>query len=553
MVSIEELKLGNETLEALKYLLLNVSELEVELKTIDMEELRQANTLTKEQIATLQDVKNAVETISSDLSLKKSDFDEKKQNFDTNMNAFRNDKADFDEKKADFDSKNNTAISNFAFIASNVEKINSVSALLAEAKNVLETIKPIEQRTQAALDTIANSQAKFAELDALKATLLELKRSLENINTTGLINDNSASTTATYSSTKINNLLVEKLDASEKNKYVSLENGKIKAEMLPDINATRLGGKEAGEFSLKSENEEKMRELDNKVWEAENSLSDKMLVLETKVDTKLDKSLVGVANGVTKLDSKAKILSEYIPDEYMSINKAREEITENITIQNVSLMEDIGRTYIRKDSIAHVLGGSDSLVMSQKGVSEALNSKQGGVIMLENEASPITTTAIGAQFYCKSNSGIYVLINNSELTKESKLSEAANKGKIVKIDKGFTELSWLKNSNPSSVKAFFGYANIYSSNTSITFPSSFSSHYTAIIQASPYYTDKKAGRTSRVLSYAPDINTSTSYNNFSSLAGAYESNISIQCSLSGFKFSLSNDADMKLTYFVFGF
>lgn len=553
MVSIEELKLGNETLEALKYLLLNVSELEVELKTIDMEELRQANTLTKEQIATLQDVKNAVETISSDLSLKKSDFDEKKQNFDTNMNAFRNDKADFDEKKADFDSKNNTAISNFAFIASNVEKINSVSALLAEAKNVLETIKPIEQRTQAALDTIANSQAKFAELDALKATLLELKRSLENINTTGLINDNSASTTATYSSTKINNLLVEKLDVSEKNKYVSLENGKIKAEMLPDINATRLGGKEAGEFSLKSENEEKMRELDNKVWEAENSLSDKMLVLETKVDTKLDKSLVGVANGVAKLDSKAKILSEYIPDEYMSINKAREEITENITIQNVSLMEDIGRTYIRKDSIAHVLGGSDSLVMSQKGVSEALNSKQGGVIMLENEASPITTTAIGAQFYCKSNSGIYVLINNSELTKESKLSEAANKGKIVKIDKGFTELSWLKNSNPSSVKAFFGYANIYSSNTSITFPSSFSSHYTAIIQASPYYTDKKAGRTSRVLSYAPDINTSTSYNNFSSLAGAYESNISIQCSLSGFKFSLSNDADMKLTYFVFGF
>ena len=553
MVSIEELKLGNETLEALKYLLLNVSELEVELKTIDMEELRQANTLTKEQIATLQDVKNAVETISSDLSLKKSDFDEKKQNFDTNMNAFRNDKADFDEKKADFDSKNNTAISNFAFIASNVEKINSVSALLAEAKNVLETIKPIEQRTQAALDTIANSQAKFAELNALKATLLELKRSLENINTTGLINDNSASTTATYSSTKINNLLVEKLDASEKNKYVSLENGKIKAEMLPDINATRLGGKEAGEFSLKSENEEKMRELDNKVWEAENSLSDKMLVLETKVDTKLDKSLVGVANGVAKLDSKAKILSEYIPDEYMSINKAREEITENITIQNVSLMEDIGRTYIRKDSIAHVLGGSDSLVMSQKGVSEALNSKQGGVIMLENEASPITTTAIGAQFYCKSNSGIYVLINNSELTKESKLSEAANKGKIVKIDKGFTELSWLKNSNPSSVKAFFGYANIYSSNTSITFPSSFSSHYTAIIQASPHYTDKKVGRTSRVLSYAPDINTSTSYNNFSSLAGAYESNISIQCSLSGFKFSLSNDADMKLTYFVFGF
>lgn len=220
MVTIEELKLGNRTLEALKFLLSQITELETTISQIDISEIKDANTLTKEQIATLQDVKNAVESINIELNSKKSDFDEKKQNFDTNMNAFKNDKADFDEKKADFDSKNNTAISNFAFIASNVEKINSVSALLTEAKNVLETIKPIEQRTQAALNTIANSQAKFAELDALKTTLLELKRSLENISTTGLINDDSASTTTTYSSTKINALTqggLKEADASENN------------------------------------------------------------------------------------------------------------------------------------------------------------------------------------------------------------------------------------------------------------------------------------------------------------------------------------------------
>ena len=220
MVTIEELKLGNRTLEALKFLLSQITELETAISQINISEIKDANTLTKEQIATLQDVKNTVESINIELSSKKSDFDEKKQNFDTNMNAFRNDKADFDEKKADFDSKNNTAISNFAFITNNVEKINSVSALLTEAKSVLETIKPIEQRTQAALDTIANSQAKFAELDALKATLLELKRSLESISTTGIINDNSASTTTTYSSTKINTLtqgVLKNTDASENN------------------------------------------------------------------------------------------------------------------------------------------------------------------------------------------------------------------------------------------------------------------------------------------------------------------------------------------------
>ena len=213
MVTIEELKLGNRTLDALKFLLSQITELETAISQINISEIKDANALTKEQIATLQDVKNAVESINIELSSKKSDFD-------SNMNAFRNDKADFDEKKADFDSKNNTAISNFAFIASNVEKINSVSALLAEAKNVLETIKPIEQRTQAALNTIANSQAKFDELDALKATLLELKRSLENISTTGLINDDSASTTTTYSSTKINALTqggLKETDASENN------------------------------------------------------------------------------------------------------------------------------------------------------------------------------------------------------------------------------------------------------------------------------------------------------------------------------------------------
>lgn len=220
MITVEELKLGNRTLEALKFLLTQITELETAISQINISEIKDANTLTKEQIVTLQGVKAAVESINTELSSKKSDFDEKKQNFDTNLSAFKNDKSDFDEKKADFDSKNNAALSNFAFITSNVEKINKTSDLLAEAKAILEQIKPIEQRAKTALETLANSQSKFAELDALKATLLELKRSLENISTTGLINDTSASTTTTYSSTKIGALtqgLLRETDVSENN------------------------------------------------------------------------------------------------------------------------------------------------------------------------------------------------------------------------------------------------------------------------------------------------------------------------------------------------
>ena len=312
MVTIEELKLGNRTLEALKFLLSQITELETAISQINISEIKDANTLTKEQIVTLQDVKNAVESINIELSSKKSDFDEKKQNFDTNMNAFRNDKADFDEKKADFDSKNNTALSNFAFIASNVEKINSVSALLAEAKNVLETIKPIEQRTQAALNTIANSQAKFDELEALKTTLLELKKSLENISTTGLIKDDSASATTTYSSQKLDSLLNKKLDISDKEAMFS--DGKIKAELLPNINATTLDGKGTDYFEAKSESTTKYSTLSQSVERVKGSLNQGLNSLSNSLGTKISSALKGVANGVATLDNSGKIPSSQLPE-----------------------------------------------------------------------------------------------------------------------------------------------------------------------------------------------------------------------------------------------
>ena len=81
MITIEELKLGNRTLEALKFLLTQITELETAISQINISEIKDANSLTKQQTATLQDVKVAVESINTELSSKKSDFDDKKQNF----------------------------------------------------------------------------------------------------------------------------------------------------------------------------------------------------------------------------------------------------------------------------------------------------------------------------------------------------------------------------------------------------------------------------------------------------------------------------------------
>ena len=313
MVTIEELKLGNRTLEALKFLLSQITELETAISQININEIKDANTLTKEQIATLKDVKNAVEVISSDLNLKKSDFDEKKQNFDTNMSAFRNDKADFDEKKADFDSKNNTALSNFAFISSNVEKINSTSALLAEAETILETIKPIEQRTQAALDTIANSQVKFAELDALKTSLEALKTNLETIVNTGVINDTTTNTIQTYSSKKIWDIVKGAKDTLtadiESAKNTLTTNIKTKTDTL----AADIKTKTDALTTTITTQGQSITALDSKITSTQNSLSSLASQTSNALSQKVSISEKGVVNGVASLDNSGKVPIGQLP------------------------------------------------------------------------------------------------------------------------------------------------------------------------------------------------------------------------------------------------
>lgn len=186
MVSIEELKLGNETLEALKYLLLNISELEGELKTINMEELRQNNILAKEQTKTLQDTKNTLESMGSEIIEKRAQFDVL---FDS-----------FNKEKADFDAKNRVILENYPLIIATAKKIDQIKENLAEAKEVLETIRPLEQKTQNVLNEIVKTQEKLTELDALK-------KKIENLGVLGLINDTLINTDHTYSSSKINEVI----------------------------------------------------------------------------------------------------------------------------------------------------------------------------------------------------------------------------------------------------------------------------------------------------------------------------------------------------------
>ena len=269
MVTIEELKLGNKTLEALKFLLLQINELDVILNELNFEELREANNQAKTQIEVLNNIKILVlnteksieqakaliDSRSDEVNIAKLEIEEAKTNIikakddatliygdissknervEQKYNEIGEIKKEVDRKFDDIknieDQSRDIAneITNnkniiLRKIDENVNTLNNTISNINILKN--ETLQEIAT-TKASIDTKANealSQAstsladikaivadfkgKQTELNALKASLETLKSSLENLNKSGLINDTEAGIAQTYSSNKINNLL----------------------------------------------------------------------------------------------------------------------------------------------------------------------------------------------------------------------------------------------------------------------------------------------------------------------------------------------------------
>ena len=269
MVTIEELKLGNKTLEALKFLLLQINELDVILNELNFEELREANTQAKTQIEILnniktlvlnaeksisqvkasidsrseeinttkreiEDVKTNIMKVKDDATLMHGDISSKTERIEQKYNEIGEIKKEVDRKFDDIKNIENQSRDIANEIANNKniilrkidENINTLNNTISNI-NILksETLQEIAT-TKASVDTKANEalntatsslneiktilndfKGKQAELNALKASLETLKSSLENLNKSGLINDTEAGIAQTYSSNKINNLL----------------------------------------------------------------------------------------------------------------------------------------------------------------------------------------------------------------------------------------------------------------------------------------------------------------------------------------------------------
>lgn len=301
MVTIEELKLGNKTLEALKFLLLQINELDVILNELNFEELREANNQAKTQIEILnniktlvlnaeksisqvkasidsrseeinttkreiEDVKTNIMKVKDDTTLMHGDISSKTERIEQKYNEIGEIKKEVDRKFDDIKNIENQSRDIANEIANNKniilrkidENINTLNNTISNISILKsETLQEIAS-TKASIDTKANealSQASTAltdirgiiadfrgkqtELNALKASLETLKSSLENLNKSGLINDTQAGIAQTYSSNKINNLLQGVLRESDASE--SNANGKlVKRNAQGNIYATNV-------------------------------------------------------------------------------------------------------------------------------------------------------------------------------------------------------------------------------------------------------------------------------------------------------------------------
>ena len=301
MVTIEELKLGNKTLEALKFLLLQINELDVILNELNFEELREANNQAKTQIEVLNNIKTVV------LNTEKS-IEQVKVSIDSRSEEINTTKREIEDAKTNIIKAKDDATLIYENISSKSERIeqkyNDIAEIKKEVDRKFDDIKSIENQsrdianeiannknitlrkidenintlnntisninilknetlqeiatTKASIDTKANEalntatsslneiktilndfKGKQTELNALKASLEILKSSLENLNKSGLINDTQAGVAQTYSSNKINNLLQGVLRESDAAE--SNVNGKlVKRNAQGNIYATNI-------------------------------------------------------------------------------------------------------------------------------------------------------------------------------------------------------------------------------------------------------------------------------------------------------------------------
>jgi hypothetical protein len=202
MISMYELKLGNEKLEALKFLLENTRDLATALQGLDVSGLKNETADLKETIAKAtvinQNLKELREHLeNNDFSTLLAAYNEAKPRLD----GFSEKMNGFDEKYAKIEG----AVANLPEIKTKIEQAaqlleNALPTLTAKIDEFNEKLA----QGQTKLDqTSQDFEVKYGELVTLKSELETLKGEINTLLLQGVINDTQTATTTTFSSAKI--------------------------------------------------------------------------------------------------------------------------------------------------------------------------------------------------------------------------------------------------------------------------------------------------------------------------------------------------------------
>lgn len=202
MISMYELKLGNEKLEALKFLLENTKDLTTALQGLDVSGLKSETSELKETIAkatalnqNLKELRAHLE--NNDFSALLAAYNEAKPRLD----GFSEKMNGFDEKYAKIEG----AVANLPEIKTKIEQAaqlleNALPTLTAKIDEFNEKLA----QGQTKLDqTSQDFSMKYNELVTLKSELETLKGEINTLLLQGVINDTQTATTTTFSSVKI--------------------------------------------------------------------------------------------------------------------------------------------------------------------------------------------------------------------------------------------------------------------------------------------------------------------------------------------------------------
>ncbi|PPB55972.1 hypothetical protein, partial [Campylobacter hyointestinalis] len=280
------------------------------------------------------------------------DADIKMTNINEGLADYTLKKQDFDIKVDETNQKLDTNLAQSNDIKTHIEnRYNEIEVLKNETNSNLEQVRELKNDSDTKIADISSkidlANADLAEFNEAKDGLGDIKQTIKELREVvdnGLIDDENLSTLKSYSSNKVDVTFAKKTEVIAKSQEIETQIQELETRTQSIIDE-KLGLKlDTNIYSVDKATFATKEELNTKTEELTNSLNTKTEELTNSLNTKTDE----LTN---------------------SLNTKTEELTNSLN--------DGLNTKLNVSSLVSELGSSESLVVSQKTVSDALALKAG--------------------------------------------------------------------------------------------------------------------------------------------------------------------------------